>query len=1003
MHDADFISIDCGAKENYMDETSGIWYDTDENYIQTGTNYVTSPDFLFQRNPTIDAQISTLRSFPEGQRNCYTLKPKQPTENNNKNINKYLIRAVFAYGNYDNKNQVPIFDIYLGVNYWATMRVGNASYIQYHDIIISHLPIEEDDNDSNMVQVCLVNTGQGTPFINTLELRPMFSNNSIYSYVSNSSTSLPLYVNGRADVGTQLPPTLVRYKDDVYDRLWNFYNYSNWYPLNTSAEISTGDSAYKVPPQVLQTAVQSLNRSYSISVNWTYGTTYQYLVFLHFAEIEKLPSAHKRIINVTIGDNDSFVQPLDYLKPITLSSNIPNKGYATFTISAAAESDAPPILNAFEIAHLVPQPNSPTHAQDINAMMEIKGTYDVSRISWQGDPCVPTNLAWDGLNCSSDKNPRIISLNLSSSKLTGQITTSFANLKNLELLDLSNNELTGQLPEFLANLPNLKLLNLTGNKLTGIIPKGLREKANLQLSVANNPGLCQTDSCKKHKFVIPLTASIAVLVIIVMVSLIIWRLRKKRLDQSQKTRFLKQKNQAFSYSQILRITNNFETTIGEGGFGKVYLGTLEDGTQVAVKILSSSSRQGYKEFQSEAQLLTIIHHKNLVSLIGYCNEDNVKALIYEYMDNGDLSQLLSEKNPNVLKWNERLQVAVDAAKGLEYLHNGCKTPIIHRDLKPSNILLNKSMLAKIADFGLSKAFQNDIDSHLSTQPAGTPGYIDPEFQRSGILNKKSDIYSFGIILLQLITGHPPIRRFEKISFIVDWVGPKIECGDIEGIVDSRLDAEFGVISAWKAIEIAMSCTASEPTQRPDISFILQELKECLALEMDNVKTYKKASSSSLSYIGHAESITIPSARNLNFGKSARDSGSGPDRSLNDKSLQQIEKEIRVGPKSTCVRKEERKNTYTEVILVVLEPLMLEPQFNPSHAVSIGRHGSPCQSNLEILYVFLMSTMASTSQAAQFQQSESRRNISKTFQGSISTDVLNSCHSCTSLSLYHRRS
>ncbi|MCH88376.1 receptor-like protein kinase, partial [Trifolium medium] len=168
------------------------------------------------------------------------------------------------------------------------------------------------------------------------------------------------------------------------------------------------------------------------------------------------------------------------------------------------------------------------------------------------------------------------------------------------------------------------------------------------------------------------------------------------------------------------------TIIGEGGFGKVYVGVLQNHTQVAVKILSPSSMQGYKEFQSEAQLLLIVHHRNLVSLIGFCDEGEIKALVYEYMANGNLKQHLLVKNTNILKWNERLNIAVDAAHGLDYLHNGCKPPIMHRDMKPSNILLDENMRAKIADFGLSRAFGDDIDSHISTRPAGTLGYADPE-------------------------------------------------------------------------------------------------------------------------------------------------------------------------------------------------------------------------------------------------------------------------------------
>ncbi|XP_028763319.1 receptor-like protein kinase At3g21340 [Neltuma alba] len=311
------------------------------------------------------------------------------------------------------------------------------------------------------------------------------------------------------------------------------------------------------------------------------------------------------------------------------------------------------------------------------------------------------------------------------------------------------------------------------------------------------------------------------------------------LRESQKREAVKHKSQSFSYSEVLRITNNFETAIGEGGFGKVYLGTLEDATKVAVKLLSPSSRQGFKEFQLEAQLLTVIHHRNLVSFIGFCNENDIKALVYEYMDLGDLSGLLA---------------------GLEYLHHGCKTPIIHRDLKPSNILLNQSRVAKLADFGLSRAFKNERDTHLSTQPAGTPGYIDPEFQMSGNVNKESDIYSFGMILLQLITGHPPVRReLEDICFIIDWICPKIECGDIQGIVDLRLAGEFNVSSAWKAVETAMSSIAPRCAERPDISYVLHELKECLAMEI-GLSNSNGMPCHPINHSGNLDSITILSAR-----------------------------------------------------------------------------------------------------------------------------------------------
>ncbi|XP_030968234.1 putative leucine-rich repeat receptor-like serine/threonine-protein kinase At2g19230 [Quercus lobata] len=488
-----------------------------------------------------------------------------------------------------------------------------------------------------------------------------------------------------------------------------------------------------------------------------------------------------------------------------------------FSIIAAEGSKFPPILNAVEIFVSKELPNKTTAIQDVEAIKDIKKQYTLPR-NWQGDPCVPREYSWDGLHCSYNYTiPSIISV------------------------DLSYNDLTGPLPEFLAQLPNLYTLDLRGNKFTGSIPEDLLQKSRdgtLVLSVNENPDPCQSVACKRGKkkeFVIPVVASstAAVLLLLFIFSgLAIYR--QKRHGGMVTKSNIRSKNQQYSYSEVVSITNNFETIVGGGGFGKVYLGKLKDEGQVAVKLLSPSSNQGYKEFQAEAQLLMIVHHRNLVSLVGYCDENDQKALIYEYMENGDLHQHLSVKNTNVMTWNERLNIAVDAAHGLEYLHNGCKPPIIHRDLKTSNILLTGHMKAKIADFGLSRIFATESDSHVSTCPAGTLGYLDPEYQASGNFSKKSDVYSFGIILFELITGRPAIMRGpKKNTHILDWIYPIIESGDIQSVVDPRLQGKFHTNSAWKAVEIALSCIPSIAIQRPDMSQVLAELKECLALEMTN--------------------------------------------------------------------------------------------------------------------------------------------------------------------------
>ncbi|KAJ0007910.1 hypothetical protein Pint_29549 [Pistacia integerrima] len=307
----------------------------------------------------------------------------------------------------------------------------------------------------------------------------------------------------------------------------------------------------------------------------------------------------------------------------------------------------------------------------------------------------------------------------------------------------------------------------------------------------------------KMKFIIPamITTLVILLILLPASALAVYRIERKRGTVSKKEGSLKSKNRKFTFSEIVTITDNFKTVIGEGGFGKVYMGTLKDDTEVAVKVLSPSSRQGYKEFQAEAQLLMIVHHRNLVSLIGYCDDHDNKALIYEYMVNGNLRQYLLETDTNLLSWSDRLQIAVDAANGLDYLHNGCKPPTIHRDLKPSNILLNENMQAKLADFGLSRLIYKESDSGLETCPAGTPGYIDPE--------------------------QPTIKRsLGDDRYILQRVIPVIERGDIRNLIDPRLEGQFNDNAAWKIAEIAMSCVLPSAAQRPDMSHVLAELKEC---------------------------------------------------------------------------------------------------------------------------------------------------------------------------------
>ncbi|KAG7997654.1 hypothetical protein I3843_01G220800 [Carya illinoinensis] len=628
----------------------------------------------------------------------------------------------------------------------------------------------------------------------------------------------------RRDVGPRTDNSIIRYPNDAYDRYWHSSLEDDWIEIASSSTINTAsnsDGAYGLPTEVMKTAAKTQNASIPLKAYYMgLDPLSKLYCYFHFAEVEKLEPGQQRELTISLNGQRYLTESLilDYLNPHTIvQDDPPITGAPTlyFSINAARGTHLPPILNAYEIFKLIELPNEPTATEDVQAIMEIKTRYNVTR-NWQGDPCVPSEYLWDGLNCTNDNPPRIITLNLSSSKLIGDITTSFSKLELLQSLDLSFNNLTGPLPQVFEQLPNLNTLDLRGNKFTGSIPEVLLENfrnGKLDLRVDARPDLCLYTSCKgkkKKEFVIPVLASFitAVSILLFIVSALAIYKRKRGSATVTKPN-IKSKNQRYSYSEVVEITNNFKNIIGKGGFGNVYLGKLKDEIQVAVKLLSPSSKQGYKEFRAEAQLLMVVHHRNLVTLVGYCDDGENKALIYEYMANGNLLQHLS---------------------GLEYLHNGCKPPIIHRDLKPSNILLNEYMQAKIADFGLSRAFTTESDSHVSTCPAGTLGYVGPEIPTIGNSNKKSDVYSFGIILFELITGRPAIIRGPmRNNHILDWVNPLIERADIQNIVDPRLEGEFSTHSAWKIVEIAMSCALPVAIQRPDMSQVLTELKECLAL------------------------------------------------------------------------------------------------------------------------------------------------------------------------------
>uniref|UniRef100_A0A2N9HJ17 Protein kinase domain-containing protein n=1 Tax=Fagus sylvatica TaxID=28930 RepID=A0A2N9HJ17_FAGSY len=531
-------------------------------------------------------------------------------------------------------------------------------------------------------------------------------------------------------------------------------------------------------------------------------------------------------------------------------------------INKTETSTLQPILNAIEIYTLKQLLQAQTHQEDVDAMKNIKSMYGIKR-NWQGDPCVPKDYAWDGLSCSYSgfDPPSITSLNLSSMGLTGVIAPFISNLTMIQYLDLSNNSLNGVIPYFSVTAVTLACSDpFPWNSLkdqirdhfcsaavsifTFIVDASVEGNPNLA-SVGGNPNPCASSPCKKKKnIVVPVVAAAGGFVILLLCGLaLLWHLKRRKKGEVNvvsigKGRVLESKKQQFTYSEVLRITNNFAIVIGKGGFGTVYHGYL-DGFQVAVKMLSPSSAQGYKEFQAEANFLTRVHHKNLTSFVGYCYENTNMGLIYEYMANGNLARHLS---------------------GLEYLHNGCQPPIIHRDVKSTNILLDENFQAKLADLGLSRVFPGEGGTHVSTKVVGTPGYLDPEYYASNQLNEKSDVYSFGVVLLEIITGQTAIIKNPEKVHVIQWVSPMLERGDVKNIVDPRLEGDLDINSVWKAIEVAMACVSPTSIERPTMTYVVIELEQCLAMELARRQEGFEIDSGEISGMNQVHSGQTPLAR-----------------------------------------------------------------------------------------------------------------------------------------------
>ncbi|KAM0938353.1 putative protein kinase RLK-Pelle-DLSV family [Dioscorea sansibarensis] len=317
-------------------------------------------------------------------------------------------------------------------------------------------------------------------------------------------------------------------------------------------------------------------------------------------------------------------------------------------------------------------------------------------------------------------------------------------------------------------------------------------------------------------------------VLIALISILIWLFWRRKNAENSELRGLDLQTGYFTLRQIKAATGNFNPAnkIGEGGFGPVYKGVLPDGSLIAVKQLSSKSKQGNREFINEIGMISALNHPNLVKLFGCSIEANHLLLVYEYMENNSLASALfgHEETRLTLDWQTRRRICLCIARGLAYLHEESRLKIVHRDIKATNVLLDKDLNAKISDFGLARLFEED-ESYISTRIAGTIGYMAPEYAMRGYLTDKADVYSFGVVMLEIVSGmsNGGRRQEEDCVCLLDWAAILQERGALLEIVDKSLGPYYSEEEALLLLNLSLRCTNHAPALRPTMSTVVSIL------------------------------------------------------------------------------------------------------------------------------------------------------------------------------------
>ncbi|PSR88221.1 Protein NSP-INTERACTING KINASE 1 like [Actinidia chinensis var. chinensis] len=452
--------------------------------------------------------------------------------------------------------------------------------------------------------------------------------------------------------------------------------------------------------------------------------------------------------------------------------------------------------------------------------------------------------------------PKLQTLDLSNNFFTGEIPSSLAHLKSLQYLRLNNNSLSQAIPLSFANMTQLAFLDLSFNNLSGPVPKFLAKTFNLlgnpmicatgteqdcngtaamQLSYSNNAQNSQPSGRPKdHKIALAFGTSLGCICFLILGFgfLLWWRQRNNQqiffdISEQYREEVCLGNLRRFQFRELQISTNNFSSKniVGKGGFGNVYKGYLQDGTVVAVKRLKDGNTIGGEiQFQTEVEMISLAVHRNLLRLYGFCMTSNERLLVYPYMSNGSVASRLKAKP--ALDWGTRKRIALGAGRGLLYLHEQCDPKIIHRDVKAANILLDDYCEAVVGDFGLAKLLDHR-DSHVTTAVRGTVGHIAPEYLSTGQSSEKTDVFGFGILLLELITGQRALefgKAANQKGAMLDWVKKIHQEKKLDTLVDKDLKTNYDRIELEEMVQVALLCTQYLPSHRPKMSEVVRMLE-----------------------------------------------------------------------------------------------------------------------------------------------------------------------------------